>query len=521
MNNVISYWYLIPFFLAVLGILDAGYLTWEHFNNVIPPCSIHVFFSDCGRVLTSQYSVVFGVPLALIGLIHYTLEAVVAAVVILTQQKLAKRLLVLLVTGGFLASLYFVYIMLGVIGSICLYCMGSAIISGLLFLTVHTLFPNERVYWVVLIGGWIYRQIVKRILFLFEPEKIHVRMVSVGEVLGSYRISRWLAAFFLRVHDKSLTQRIAGIQFTNPVGLAAGFDYEAQLSQILSSVSFGFQSVGTITNNAYEGNSRPMLGRLPKSRSLMVNKGFKNLGASETIRRLYEKIFFIPLGVSIGRTNGRDMTQKASVQDIVQTFKQFEASSLTHSYYELNISCPNLYGNVSFYSPKQLNDLLQALNTLKLTKPVFVKMPIDKSDTEIVAMLKVLAKYAWVNGVIFGNLQKDRKDPALVPDEVAKFSVGNFSGKPTFRRSNELISLAYKYYAKRFTIIGCGGIFNAFDAYEKIKRGASLVQLITGMIYQGPQVIADINLGLAELLRKDGYTSITEAVGVNTKKVSA
>ncbi len=518
MKKVISYWYLVPFFLTVLGILDAGYLTWEHFNNVIPPCSVHILFADCGRVLTSPYSILFGIPLALIGLIHYMLEAVTAAVVILTGNKWAKRILVLLVTGGLLASMYFVYIMLGIIGAICLYCMGSAIISFLLFGFVHWLMPNERVYWVVSIGGRLYRNGIKQIFFRFEPEKIHVFMVATGEILGANPLTRWLTGFFLHVKDTTLSQTTNGIYFENPVGLAAGFDYEAQLSQVLDRISFGFQSVGTITLGSYGGNPRPMLGRLPKSKSLMVNKGFKNLGVNETIKRLQNKLFRIPLGVSIGRTNGRDMSQKESIQDIVNSFEAFESASVSHAYYELNISCPNLLGSVSFYSPKDLNELLQAISRLKIIKPVFVKMPIDKTDKEILAMMQIIAKYDWIKGLIFGNLQKNRKDPALDSGEVAKFPVGNFSGKPTYQRSNELITLAYEHYAERFTIIGCGGIFTAEDAYEKIKRGASLVQLITGMIFRGPQVIADINIGLRDLLDKDGYHSLSQAIGVSTKK---
>jgi dihydroorotate dehydrogenase len=132
------------------------------------------------------------------------------------------------------------------------------------------------------------------------------------------------------------------------------------------------------------------------------------------------------------------------------------------------------------------------------------------------AMLRVIARHS-PKGVIFGNLLIDRHSPALVPQEVAKFQVGNFSGKPTFDRSNALISLAYKHFQDRFIIIGCGGIFNASDAYEKIKRGANLVELITGMIYQGPQLISQINNGLLDLLEQDGFTSIAEAVGSKYK----
>jgi dihydroorotate dehydrogenase len=118
-----------------------------------------------------------------------------------------------------------------------------------------------------------------------------------------------------------------------------------------------------------------------------------------------------------------------------------------------------------------------------------------------------------VSGVIFGNLQKNKQDSSLDQKEVARFAKGNFSGKPTEKRSNELISLAYKTCGEKLIVIGCGGVFNAEDAYKKIKLGASLVQMITGMIFEGPQVISDINLGLVKLLKTDGYKNISEAIG--------
>ena len=144
-------------------------------------------------------------------------------------------------------------------------------------------------------------------------------------------------------------------------------------------------------------------------------------------------------------------------------------------------------------------------------------MPIEKSDAEVKNMLDVIMKYP-ITGVIFGNLQKNRQDKALDPSEVAKWGKGNFSGKPTQKGSDRLIKLAYKYVGKKLIIIGCGGVFDPSDAYRKIRNGATLVQMITGMIFEGPQVIATINRQLARLLQQDGYSNISEAIGVDVKK---
>ncbi len=359
----------------------------------------------------------------------------------------------------------------------------------------------------------LYLKIAKKIFFKIDPEIVHNYTTNLGFILGSNYLTKKVTKALFYYKNKKLEQNISGIDFKNPVGLSAGFDYEAKLTKILPSLSFGFETIGTITNNPYGGNIKPMLGRLPKSKSLMVNKGFKNQGVRKVVVKLENYNFEIPIGISIGRTNSKEkMNQKEAVQDIVEAFKVVENSKVKFSYYELNISCPNLYGNINFYNSEKLRDLLAAVTKLKLKKPLFIKMPINETNEDTIKMLDVIISFP-VKGVIFGNLQKDRNDPAFVKEEVKKFKVGNFSGKPTEKRSNELIQLAYKKYGKKLIIIGCGGVFSAEDAYKKVKLGASLVQLITGMIYEGPQLISEINQGLVKLLEKDNFNNISEAIG--------
>ncbi len=361
--------------------------------------------------------------------------------------------------------------------------------------------------------GWVYQKLAKPLFFLLNPEFVHERMTTVGELLGKSVFLRHIAALTFYQPDKRLVQTIDGVRYQFPVGLSAGFDYEARLTQILPWLGFGFQTVGTITNGQYEGNPRPRLGRLPKSRSLMVNKGFKNLGIVATLQKLTGLKFRNAVGISIGRTNKPILkTVNDSIEDICEAFKKVEQSKIPFAYYELNISCPNLFGNISFYPPKNLRALLSRVTSLRLSKPLYIKMPISLPNAEITRILDVIVRFP-VTGVIIGNLQKDRHDPAFDPEEVRRFSVGNFSGKPTEVRSNELIRLAYKRYGKKLIIIGCGGIFSADDAYRKMCLGASLVQLITGMIYEGPQLMSQINAGIAELLQKDGYSHVSEIIG--------
>lgn len=501
--------------LAVMGLIDAGYLTWEHYSQVIPPCPANPsIWVDCGVVLRSKYAVMGGVPLAVWGVVNYGLLLVWLIVARLTRKFWAKILILGQTFVGLTASIYFVYLQLGVIKSICTYCMVSALVSLILFILSQIFFATERKMVVINTIGWVYQKLVKKILFLVDPEKIHIMMVDLGEGLalipGVNLIIRWL----VKANSPILSQTLSGIKFNLPVGLAAGFDYEAKLTKTLEPWSFGFQTVGTVTNLPCEGNDKPRLGRLPKSRSLMVNKGFRNPGAEKVGEKLTGMSFGIPVGISIGRTNIRgEMSEQEAINDVVDAFKKFEKRELKNAYYELNISCPNLYGKMSFYPKETLNRLLVAVDGLKLGKPVFVKMPISETNKQTMQMLEVIAKHSPL-GVILGNLQKNRKDPSLDQNEVAKWTGGNFSGKPTYHRSNELISMTYRKYKKRFVIIGCGGVFSALDAYTKIKKGASLIQLITGMIYMGPQLVAKINLGLVDLLRRDGYNNISEVVGV-------
>ncbi len=505
--------------LSILGIADAGYLTYEHYQQVIPPCTVNRFFpiaSDCGKVLRSSYSVMFGVPLAVFGVFQYSLLLIAIIALIIFRKKVFAYWIIFQSMIGAIFSLYFMYIQLVILKSICIYCTLSALISFIIFFLSYKIFYKERFFLRLRIIAFIYQIIIKPIFFLFDPEFIHNLMVSRGELFGKTFIKNYFNWKLNYQSQIKLKQTVAGINFVGPVGLAAGFDYEAKLTQILSSLGFGFQSVGTITNLPYEGNPWPRLGRLPKSRSLMVNKGFKSLGAEKISQKLAQLNFKIPLGISIGVSNNKNLISlEDSINDIKMAFFVFEKVKIKNSYYELNISCPNLINtNVDFYKPANFDLLLQSINQLKLKKPLFIKMPISVTNTEFLSLLNIIIKYKIIKGVIIGNLFKDRKSPLLDKQEVNRFKVGNFSGKPCEPRSNELIELAYKKYKNKLIIIGCGGIFSGQDAYIKIKLGASLVQLITGMIYQGPQLVSQINLELEEFLEKDGFSNIKQAVGI-------
>lgn len=498
------------------ALFDAFYLTVEHYSKKIPPCTTGIF-AECGTVLTSVYSTIYGIPLALLGLLHYSALVVLVLLSIYTGSKIIRRLTFLSSAIGFVVSLYLVCLQLFIIKAFCQYCMLSALFSFTLYFLIRIRFTEEYRELIPKKIEILYQLFGKPAFFIFDPEWVHDNAMFFGEVFGKTKFIKTITAYLFRYNNKFLSQKIEDIQFKNPVGLAAGYDYEAAFPFILPEIGFGYETIGTITKNASEGNEKPRLGRLPQSKSLLVNKGFRNIGSEKVIKKLHHKKFDFPVGISIGVTNSQEIqTINEAIEDILTTFKAFEHSRVKHSYYELNISCPNLKTKITFYDPKGLKSLLEAVAKLRLRRPLFIKMPIEKTNEEVTKMLDIIMHYSFIKGVIFGNLQKNRKDKAFVKQEIAKAGKGNFSGKPTFQRSNELIQLAYKKCGKKLIIIGCGGIFSAEDAYMKIKLGASLVQLITGMIFVGPQLIVQINRGLVDLAKKDGYSHISEAVGVDS-----
>lgn len=364
--------------------------------------------------------------------------------------------------------------------------------------------------------GIIYRKIIKPILFLFPADKVHTHFLKGGRILGRFKVKKWFFNKILAYRDPILNQKIVELSFDNPIGLAAGFDYDADLIDILPSIGFGFHTIGTVTNLPYEGNPSPMLGRLPKSKSLLVNKGFKSRGMEAVLSKIGNSEKKIPLGISIGSTNKNYGSISEMIADVVSSFKKVLENNY-FDYFELNISCPNLINieNLSdkFDTPLGLDMLLNKLSGLAINRPLFIKMYLEKSIKETLDLVEVASKHSYINGLIFSNLVKDRSNSKFDKKEIENAGKGNFSGKPTEELTNNLISEVYKKYKDKFIIIGCGGVFNGADAYEKIKRGATLVQMITGMIYQGPQVIGEINKELAKLLEKDGYKNISEAVG--------
>lgn len=491
--------------LSLLGILDASYLTYQKINNIIPPCTPGF---QCETVLNSPWANIGPIPLSALGLVFYSIVFIFASATLLEKKvKIGKMdnediLMTLSIIGG-LFSFFLVFLMGVVIGAWCTYCLISAIICALIFTTnfiSYFIVSKKKFYFLKNnIIATLYIPF-KQLMFLFDAEDVHNSLTSTGKFLGTNAITKWLTRIIFKYDSLKTSKKIDGIYFPNPIGLAAGFDYNGNLTQILPEVGFGYQMVGTVTYQPYEGNKKPRLGRFPNSKALLVNKGLKSLGAKQIAQDLTGLNFAYPVGISIAATNTHFDSTKEQLLDIARAFQVFEKSKVKHSFYEMNISCPNTFGGEPFTNPKRLKFLLDTLEILKIKKPVYLKMPIDQSVEETMRLLAVASKYDFIKGCNIGNLAKDRNEADVTPEDREEWKKvkGNLSGKPTFKKSNQLIEAAKKQFGSRFTIIGTGGIFSAEDAQLKMDLGADLVQLISGMIFEGPQLMGMINYQLEQ-----------------------
>ncbi|MEK7126871.1 MAG: quinone-dependent dihydroorotate dehydrogenase [Patescibacteria group bacterium] len=356
--------------------------------------------------------------------------------------------------------------------------------------------------------GFLYETFAKPIFFQIDPETVHNSILLFGKFLGSNPITRFLTKLLFHYSNKKLEQTILGIHFKNPIGLAAGFDKDAELTKILPETGFGFIEVGSITGLPCEGNPRPRLWRLKKSKGLVVYYGLKNDGCEKIAKKLKNKKFKIPVGTSIAKTNCKETsTCQTGIDDYVKAYKEFTEIG---GYFTINISCPNTFGGEPFTNPEHLDKLLTEIDKIKTQKPIFLKISPDLNDGQIDKIIEVVEKHD-IKGFVCTNITKNRDNAKILEKNLPK--AGGVSGRPLKDLSDKLISYVYKKTKGKYIIIGCGGIFTAEDAYKKIRLGASLLQLITGMIFEGPQVISEINYRLIKLLKKDGYKNISEAVG--------
>ena len=361
----------------------------------------------------------------------------------------------------------------------------------------------------------LYRSLLRPLLFRLPPETVHemaLHALSVG--LGTASFRRAVERRFARSPFGTLER--CGLRFANPVGLAAGFDKNGVVMEEMAALGFGFIEVGTVTRVAQPGNPRPRLFRLATDRALVNRAGFNNDGAAALVERLKTHRPDCVLGINIG---------KSRVVEIDDAIPDYLASfALVHSYADyvaVNVSSPNTPHLRELQRADRLAALLGALQksnrelSAKLAReplPLLVKVSPDVDTGEIEMMVEV-ARGADIAGIIATNTTTHRDGLRTPPARVAACGEGGLSGAPLRSRSTGIIAALHRLTRGSLAIIGVGGIFTAADAWEKICAGASLVQVYTGLVYEGVGIARDINEGLLALASKHGFRTLDEAVG--------
>ncbi len=350
----------------------------------------------------------------------------------------------------------------------------------------------------------LYQKIIKPYLFKQDPEKVHNNITRLGKLLGKHTLTRSLIRAQFYFEHPSLQTTVAGITFKNPIGLAAGFDKNAQLYDILPEIGFGFAELGSITGEPCQGNHRPRLFRVPQEKSIIVNYGLMNDGCEAISARLQHKTFQIPIGLSVAKTNDPKLDTIAGIKDYLKAYCYMHSLG---SYTTINVSCPNTVDGQTFGHPQNLKLLLNALAKEKHEKPVFIKIKPDFNHNQLLDIIDIVNAHDWVTGFIISNLTTNREGLKITKQQLNTISLqGGLSGLPTQQRSLETIRFVHQHSNK--IIIGCGGIFTGKDAIDKIKAGASLLQLVTAMIYEGPGVVAKIKREMVDLLQQENILNI-------------
>lgn len=354
----------------------------------------------------------------------------------------------------------------------------------------------------------IYTKVIKPVFFRMDPEDVHERMTKLGSRLGKTSVGRGLVRGFCQFRHKSLNLNVAGINFENPIGLAAGFDKNAKLHSILPEVGFGHAELGSITGEPCAGNPRPRLFRMPQEKSILVNYGLYNEGCEAISKKLAGVRFNMPIGFSVAKTNDPSLGLEAGIKDYRKAFVHMHPLG---AYTTVNVSCPNTSDGITYQDPSKLAPLLAALSKEKHTKPVFLKIKSDFTNAELAEVVDIAEKYPWVTGFIISNLRTNRNGLKTSKEKIDSLSTrGALSGLPVQEQSNRALSFVSKRTDK--VLVGCGGVFTGKDAYDKIKSGASLIHLVTALIYEGPVVISKINRELVNLMQKDGFGRIGEVI---------
>jgi len=342
-----------------------------------------------------------------------------------------------------------------------------------------------------------------KILKFLPPELAHSITINV---------LKYLKLNFKNNDDPILSQHLNGLDFPNPLGLAAGFDKNAEVVKSMFSIGFGFVEVGTITPFPQKGNPKPRIFRLEKDKAIINSLGFNNKGSIKIKKNISKLKNNFAKNKIIGVNLGKNKNSVNSISDYLYGMEQLGNLA---SYITINISSPNTKGLRDLQLRGNIENLIKQITTKREEiesinkKPVFIKISPDLNEDQLrdIALISLANN---IDGLILTNTTINRPNNLLSNNKIKK---GGLSGRPLFESSNNILKKMYNLTNGQITLIGVGGISNGSDCYEKIKSGASLLQLYTALTFSGPLLISKIKKELIDLIKTDGYKNISEVVG--------
>ncbi|MFH5832236.1 quinone-dependent dihydroorotate dehydrogenase [Halalkalibaculum sp. DA3122] len=356
----------------------------------------------------------------------------------------------------------------------------------------------------------IYKSIIRPLLFDLEAEKAHETTMGFGKMASRSALLKMAGKSLYHYKSDRLCQTFWGLTFNNPIGLAAGFDKNGEITGIIEALGFGYTEVGSITANPSTGNPRPRAFRLEKDQSLINRMGLNNDGAQTVIRRLQNQKLGIPLGINIAKTHDPGIVGDKAIRDYLFSFREAQKVA---DYITVNISCPNTSKGKTFEEPGPLDELLAALNIKEDASviPTLVKFSVDLDRDRLEALVDICEQHR-VNGYVATNTSSSREGLQTDARRLREVGRGGLSGQAIAARSTQIIRWIHEITNGQKPIIGVGGVNSFESALAKIRAGADLLQIYTGLIYEGPGLIKRINKRLDRYLKEHQLDSIHQLI---------
>lgn len=341
----------------------------------------------------------------------------------------------------------------------------------------------------------IYQKLIRPLLFRLDPEQAHHLAMDFARYTNHSDLLKALAHRLYAFDDERLHRVCDGLHFKNPLGIAAGFDKNGEIIEALQALGFGYIEIGSVTARPSLGNPKPRMFRLPEDRALINRMGLNNLGVDVIVDRIDKAKLQVPLGINIAKTHDATIMGDAAIRDYVYSYEKAETKA---DYMMVNISCPNTAEGITFEEEGPLKDLLAAIVSSRKNPmvPMWIKFSPDVRFETLVKLVEISLQHG-VSGFAVTNTSTDRSQLKTAPQKLDEIGRGGLSGTPLRRKATHMMRDLRTLVPTEITLVGVGGIDSKEAALERIQAGANLLQVYTGLVYEGPGLVKNINQSLA------------------------